>query len=236
MEDTSFVDEINLLEFFSYIKKHFVFFALVVLFVLIIGLFYFMVVQRPIYSSRVSLTLTGIESQDSKITTNDITLNTKMLPTYQGVITSRRVLEQVVNNLKLDRSISTLANNIKISAATDSMILNITVTDSNRLIARDIANEVASIFSEEIQTLYNVKNVRILDKAVASSAPKNMNYIKFVVVSLLFGIVIALILLFVIFFFDNTIKSVEQIDSKMGLVVLGSIPDYNVLNKKGARK
>ena len=236
MEDTSFVDGINLLEFFSYIKKHFVFFALVVLFVLIIGLFYFMVVQRPIYSSRVSLTLTGIESQDSKITTNDITLNTKMLPTYQGVITSRRVLEQVVNNLKLDRSISTLANNIKISAATDSMILNITVTDSNRLIARDIANEVASIFSEEIQTLYNVKNVRILDKAVASSAPKNMNYIKFVVVSLLFGIVIALILLFVIFFFDNTIKSVEQIDSKMGLVVLGSIPDYNVLNKKGARK
>ena len=76
------MEDINVFEFLSYIKKHAIFFVLVMFFVLIICLFYFIVVQRPVYTSEVSLTLTGT-CGDSKITTNDITLNTKMIPTYQ---------------------------------------------------------------------------------------------------------------------------------------------------------
>jgi capsular polysaccharide biosynthesis protein len=232
MDFQSFVD------YLSYIRKHAIFFVLVMFFVLIICLFYFIVVQRPVYTSEVSLTLTGT-SGDSKITTNDITLNTKMIPTYQEIITSRNVLEQVVNNLKLNRSASSLAGSIKIKAVTDSMILNITVTDSNRVIAKDIANEVADIFSKEIQSLYNIKNVTILDKAVVSDNPTNMNYVKSIILSCGAGIMVAFILLFVVFFFDNTIKSVEQVESKMEMVILGAIPDYNTMgrnNKKGGKK
>ena len=50
---------------------------------------------------------------------------------------------------------------------------------------------------------------------------------------------VAFILLFVVFFFDNTIKSVEQVESKMEMVILGAIPDYNTMgrnNKKGGKK
>lgn len=191
-------------------------------------------VQRPVYTSEVSLTLTGT-SGDSKITTNDITLNTKMIPTYQEIITSRNVLEQVVNNLKLNRSANSLAGSIKIKAVTDSMVLNITVTDSNRVIAKDIANEVADIFSKEIQALYNIKNVTILDKAVVSDNPTNMNYIKSIFISGFAGVFVAFGLLFLVFFLDNTIKSVEQVESKMEMVILGAIPDYNTVGKNSKR-
>lgn len=232
------MEEINIFEFLNYIKKHILFFVLVMFFVLIICLFYFIVVQRPMYTSEVSLTLTGA-SGDSKITTNDITLNTKMIPTYQELITSRSVLEQVVNNLKLNRSASSLVGSIKIKAVTDSMVLNITVNDSNRVVAKDIANEVADIFSKEIQTLFNIKNVMILDKAVVSDNPTNMNYIKSIFISCFAGVFAAFALLFLVFFLDNTIKSVEQVESKMEMVVLGAIPDYNTVgksNKKGGKK
>jgi capsular polysaccharide biosynthesis protein len=228
------MEDINVFEFLSYIKKHAIFFVLVMFFVLIICLFYFIVVQRPVYTSEVSLTLTGT-SGDSKITTNDITLNTKMIPTYQEIITSRSVLEQVVNNLKLNRSANSLAGSIKIKAVTDSMVLNITVTDSNRVIAKDIANEVADIFSKEIQALYNIKNVTILDKAVVSDNPTNMNYIKSIFISGFAGVFVAFGLLFLVFFLDNTIKSVEQVESKMEMVILGAIPDYNTVGKNSKR-
>ncbi len=228
------MEEINILEFLNYIKKHFVFFGLIAIFTVLVGLFYFMVVKRPMYTSDVSLTLTGASGQ-SKITTNDITLNTKMIPTYQEVITSRKVLEQVMNNLKIDKNIKSLGKNIKISAATDSLILSIAVSDTNRITARDIANEVAGIFGEEIKSLYNIQSVTILDKAVASDSPSNMSYVKSILLSVACGIVLALAFSFVIFFFDNTIKSVEQVDTKIGFVILGSVPDYNVVNKNSKK-
>ena len=225
------MEELNILEFFEYIKKRIVFFGLVVVFTLIIGLFYFLVVRRPVYTSDVTLTLTGITEENSKITTGDITLNTKMIPTYQGIITSRKVIDKVNNNLKLDVNV----NGIRISASTDSMILKISVTDSNRITARDVANEIASIFSEEIKSLYNIQNVTILDKAVASDTPSNMNYIKSIGISLLAGIIIATFVLLLIFLIDNTVKSAEQVDSKLEMVVLGSVPDYNTSGKKGKK-
>ncbi|MCI8394414.1 MAG: hypothetical protein HFH86_02915 [Bacilli bacterium] len=233
------MEDINILEFLSYIKKHLVFFALVVIFTLIICLFYFMVLRRPVYSSEVSMTLTGVSGNDSKITTNDITLNSKMLPTYQEIITSRKVLEQVIDNLKLNKTVGDLASNIKITAATDSMVLSVRVVDSNRVVARDVANEVANIFGSEIKNLYNIKNVTILDKAIASDDPDNMNYAKFLVISFMGGIFVALAGLLFVFFIDNTVKSVEQVDSKMDMIVLGAIPDYHTMSKstkKGGKK
>ena len=225
------MEEFDVLDFFGYIKKYRVFLCLVVIFTLVISLFYFLVVRRPVYTSDVSMTLTGITGSGSKITTNDITLNTKMIPTYQEIITSRNILDQVNNNLKVDVDKSM----IKISAATDSMILKIQVTNSNRVLARDIANEIAGIFGEEIKSLYNIQNVTILDKAVINDNPSNINYLKSIVISLGAGIFIPFGSLLLIYLLDNTVKSAEQIDSKLQMIVLGSVPNYNNTDKKKKR-
>lgn len=225
------MEEFDVLDFFGYIKKYRVFLCLVVIFTLVISLFYFLVVRRPVYTSDVSMTLTGITGSGSKITTNDITLNTKMIPTYQEIITSRNILDQVNNNLKVDVDKSM----IKISAATDSMILKIQVTNSNRVLARDIANEIAGIFGEEIKSLYNIQNVTILDKAVINDNPSNINYLKSIVISLGAGIFISFGSLLLIYLLDNTVKSAEQIDSKLQMIVLGSVPNYNNTDKKKKR-
>lgn len=228
------MEEINFGEFLNFIKKHMVFFISMILMILIICILYFVVIKKPIYSSDVSLTLTGVSGGDSKITTNDITLNTKMLPTYQEVITSRKVLDQVINNLKLNKTIGDLVNHIKIQAATDSMVLNITVTDENRVIAKDIANEVASIFGEEIK-IYGITSVTILDKAIVNDTPTNVNYAKSFLISLVAGLVISLACLFVVFYLDTTVKGIEQVNTKLGLIVLGGVP-LHTENQKNGRK
>lgn len=229
------MEEINFLEFLSFVKKHIVFLISMIVLIIIIGILYFIVVKKPVYSSDVSLTLTGVSSEQGKITTNDITLNTKMLPTYQEVITSRKVLEQVNNNLHLNKSISELSGNIKIQAATDSMVLSITVTDSDRVVARDVANEVANIFGEEIQSLYNIRNVTILDKAIVGERPTNINYAKSIVVSFALGLLISLAALFIIFYLDTTVKGVEQVNTKLGMIVLGGVPIHNEVSKGNRR-
>lgn len=232
------MEEINISEFFAFVKKHLIFFVSMILIVVTISIFYFVIIKTPMYSSNVDLTLTGVSGEQDKITTNDITLNTKMIPTYQEVITSRKVLEQVIDNLKLNKSVGELEGHIKIQAVTDSMVLTITVTDSNRVVAKDVANEIASIFSKEIETLYNIKNVTILDKGIVSDKPTNINYVKSILISLFVGVFLAFVSLFVVFYLDTTVKSVEQVSTKLGMIVLGGVPTHSdlVKNKRGNRK
>lgn len=232
------MEEINFSEFFAFIKKHLAFLIFVIAIVLVICAVYFWVIKTPLYSSDVSLTLTGVSGDQDKITTNDITLNTKMIATYQEVITSRKVLEQVINNLNISKTVADLEGNIKIKAGTDSMVLKITVTDSNKVTAKDVANEVSNIFSQEIKTLYNIKNVTVLDRAIVNESPININYFKTILLSFVAGIFIAIIVLFAVFYLDTTIKGMEQVSTKLGMVVLGGIPLYSetAKSRKGGKK
>ena len=93
-----------------------------------------------------------------------------------------------------------------------------------------IANETAEIFEKEIVDIYNLENVSIIDKAELASSPYNVNLIKDSVIYFALGLVLSCGIIFVIYYFDNTIKSVEQIEKHLGIPVIGTVP---TVGKKG---
>ena len=60
----------------------------------------------------------------------------------------------------------------------------------------------------------------------------NINIPKQVIIYFFIGIIIALSILFIIFYFDRTIKSVEQVEQKIKLPILGGVEEY----KKGGKR
>jgi len=78
---------------------------------------------------------------------------------------------------------------------------------------------------KEIVEIYNIKNVSVIDKAVVPSSPYNMNIIKQLVLTILVALVLSCGDIFVLFYFDTSIKSVEEVEQKVGLPILGSVPD-----------
>ena len=82
------------------------------------------------------------------------------------------------------------------------------------------------IFSEEVKTIYNVSNVSILDTPSIASRASNMGLQKSIFVSFALGVILSCILLFITYYFDTTIKNANQIEAKVDVPVLGSIPDY----------
>ena len=77
---------------------------------------------------------------------------------------------------------------------------------------------------KKIQKIYNLNNVSIIDKAEDAIAPYNVNYLKDNVIYILAGLVLSCGTIFIFFYFDTTIKSSEEIESKLGLNVIGSVP------------
>ena len=114
---------------------------------------------------------------------------------------------------------------IQVTSVADTEIIKITVSDINKKNAKVIADEAANVFVEEIPELYSISNVSILDSAEVANSPYNINVKKQLILYLLIGLVLGCGIVFIIYYFDRTIKSVEQVEMKIGLPILGVVQE-----------
>ena len=216
------MEEINLKEVYSYFKSRLLWMILAIVVIVIIGNVYTILTRIPMYQSNTTIVLVGESKKEYSQT--DSQLNQNLIGTYSEIITSRKVLQQVIDNLKLKMTVDELSQNITTSSVEDTEIIRITVNNEKKKMAAEIANEVADVFSDEIQDIYNLENVAIIDKAEVAKEPYNINYVKDNVIYLMIGVVLSFGVVFVMYYFDATIKSSEIVEEKLGLTVIGIVP------------
>ena len=234
------MEEINLKDLFVYFISK-IFIVIITFFIAVsVSIVYSKFVKVPRYSSYTTIVLTRSgdtsSEQNASITQNDITLNQKLVATYREIIKSRRVLGQVKDNLGLDISVSELSNNISVTNPDNTELIKIKVTGKKKDEVKDITNEIARVFSNEIEDIYDIKNVSIIDTAIEANSPYNMNLVKETVIAGLIGFVIGFGIVFVMFYFDTTIKNAEEIQTKMGLPLLGVVPKVDTGKKNKKKK
>ena len=222
------METIDIKEMLDYFKSKISIIILITVVVGIIGCIYGLFIQVPVYKSSAKIVLI---SDSSEMTNNEISLNKNLVGTYTEIIKSKRVLNQVIDNLGLDYSYSKLYGNVEVSSVTNTEVIVITVTDTDKTLAKHITNEIATVFEKEIPELYNISNVNILDTAEEASAPANISVAKQSVLFIMVGLVLGLGLVFILYYFDRTVKTTEQVETKIGLPVLGTVQDFN----KGAK-
>lgn len=220
------METIDLKDMFSYFKSKI---SIIVLFIVVVGIMgclYGLFIQKPVYKSSTSIVLISESQTGATLTYNDVSLNQNLVSTYSEIIKSRRVLNQVIDNLSLDYSYSNLSNNVEVSSVTGTQIIKISVSDRNNKTAMKIADEIAKVFAKEIPELYNISNVNILDYAEAASNAYNVNFIKQSIIYLLVGLVLGLGITFVMYYFDRSVKNISQVEDKIKLPVLATVREY----------
>ena len=225
------MEEINIKDFFDYYKKYTILVVMVVLlFILGIGL-YDKVFKTPLYSTYTTLVLVKDETTDSvdTISQSDIILNQKLVSTYREIIKSRLVLDQVIHNLNLSYTLEQMQKMIDVQSKEDTEILKITVTDSDEKMASKIANNLAEVFDHEITKIYKLNNVSIIDKAEVPKYPSNNHFVRDLILAALIGFTGTSAIIFIIFYFDDTLRSVEEVENEIGTPVIAKI--YKDSNK-----
>jgi capsular exopolysaccharide synthesis family protein len=213
-----------------------IYIAFILLLCFSIGYFYSYYYVTPMYQASATVVLVQNEnteqevSADSSITQNDINLNKNLLSTYIKIATSDKVLERVISELNLDMSIDSLKELVSVEAVNSTQVFKITVSNVDKELAPAIANHLLEVFSEEVQSIYNMNNIYTMDQAEVSNTPYNINHIKDLTLFTMIGVVLSCILVFVIYMFDNTIKSEKDIEDYTNLSVLSSIPLYSTKN------
>ncbi len=203
-------------------------FITIVLFIFV-GYFYSFYYVTPMYESSATVVLTQNDKVDitqEAITGSDITLNQNLLSTYTKLTKSDRVLEQVIKNLKLNMSLQDLSNLITVQSMNNTEVFKITVKSNNNELAANIANEVVEVFSKEVEILYNMNNVYIMDLAEVTNVAYNINHIKDIIMFAVAGLFTSLVMVVIIYLLDTTIKCEEDIEGYAKLSVLSTIPTY----------
>ena len=178
----------------------------------------------PEYKSSSTIVLSSNSSDTTTITSSDVTLNKNLVSTYSQIAKSRSVLETVIDYYHLDMTYEQLSKKITVSQVTDTEIIQIAVTDPDAQLAANITNKIAEVFANQVSDIYNMKNIKILDVAIKTTKPYNIDYIKQFFLSLAVGLGLSLVIVFMFYFFDNTIKTIEQVEAKLELPILGRIP------------
>ncbi|MBD9098406.1 hypothetical protein EGP98_02220 [bacterium] len=221
------MEEINLMEFFDYYLARVVYVLATILAFVLLGSIYSFVIKKPLYQSSTTVVLARSNDDTQKYTQSDVLLNQNLVPTYSNIIKSRSVLRQVINNEKLDYTADELSNLITVSSVENTEIIKVTVKNQDRELAKRIANGIVPVFTNKVQGFYNIDNVSVLDTAELASRPCNINYPKDLVIFIMLGFVLSSGVIFVIYYFDTTIKNTSDIEDKLKLTVLGTVPNVN---------
>ena len=225
------MEEINLKEFWQYYKKYILGIIIICLISVILTLVYNIAFKTPKYSTYTTIVLVKDESSSESdvINQSDITLNQKLVSTYREIIKSRLVLNQVIERLKLDYTYEKLYDEIKVEAKDETEILKITVTDDDANMASNIANEIAVVFDKEVTQIYNINNVSIIDTALVPTKPSNDNAFRDAILAVMLSFVGCSAIVFVVFYFDDTLREVETIETDLKMPVVAKV--YKDANK-----
>lgn len=214
------MEEIDLKELFNFfVKKIYIVIGLTLVF-MVVGFIYFKEFQTPLYHSSSTVILV---SEKQKTDSTEYNLNHQLVTTYSQIIKNSDILSSVINNLHLDMSKSELANNINVTAIDNTEIIKIEVSSTSSEEAKIIAKEVTNTFINKVNDIYKLQNVTVLAQPKLETVPYNKATAKYTVLSSMVGLLVGMGIIFINFYFDTTIKSVDDIENKAKLTVLGRV-------------
>lgn len=109
------------------------------------GLAFLVAQQQPtIFTAQVELTV-GPSVDNPTADLNALRASAQYLQTFTQLAKTRPFLQEVANELNLDRGIGSLPSQISVSSDTNAQVMTITVRDPNRRRAISIANSLANV-------------------------------------------------------------------------------------------
>ena len=167
----------------------------------------------------------------------DLQTSSNLTNDYKVVVTGRPVLEQVITNLKLEEeTYGSLSGRVAISNPSNSRILEITVTDPNPQLAKKIADEIADVGAAFISEKMDQDPPSVIQYGYVAKDAVSPNTVMNTVLGAAIGAFLAMAIVIISYLMNDTIMGAEDIERKLGMHVLGTLPleeaEYDGKKKK----
>lgn len=214
--------EIDLKELLFELLAHWKMLLMSTILVGAIALVYSKFLITPLYQSTSAL---YVLSKSTSITSlADLQMGTNLTNDYMEVISGRPVLDQVIENLDMDDNYKSLKSRVKLNNPQNSRIMQIIVTDPNPKEAKQIADEIAEVAAAYIAEKMDQAPPTIIQYGYADSDKVSPSIGKNTVIGAMIGMLLAMAVVIVTYLLNDTILTPEDMEKRVGLNVLASLP------------
>ena len=190
----------------------------------------------PVYAADTKIFTLAKGSADKiqdKIDYQDIITNRQLSNDYQYIIKSKKVIEMSqgkLSDMKINQD--QLKSMISVSSQDNSSIVVIRAVSINAEEARKVSQAVSSSFVSTLEELTKTDIVGIIDDPELPSSPVKPDNTKKILTGLLIGIGTAVIIIYIVDFFDTRIRFAEDIEHFTKLPMLAVVPKYGMKSTK----
>lgn len=210
------------------LKRLWLIVAVVLLTTVMVGLVSVYVMQ-PIYQASTKLIVN--KSEDfigiSQLDLNTVNLNIRLIETYKQIIQTPAIMDVVVEeNPEWGLSSEQLMAKVKVNSVNNTQVMTLVVEDPSYNRAMEIVNAVSHVFIQVIPQLMQVDNVSLLSeaKSKANPVPIKPRPVLNIAIGFVVSLMIAFGIVFLLEYFDDSIRSEEDVTRFLDLPTLIAIP------------
>lgn len=194
-----------------------------------------------IYQARATLIVNQSPQQAGVETLNlgMLQSNVMLINSYKKIVESAFIMDKVIEqNPNIGVTSDQLSSKVTVTSADESQVMDIIYSGSSYQQAAQIVNAVSEIFKEQIPNIMQVDNVTLLDKADEKDLPSSINNspILNMLISFIVSLMLAVGIIFLLDYLDDTIKSETEMLQTLDLPVLALINKINKQDLGGAMK
>jgi len=220
--------EIDLREVFLILLGKFWLILLVGIFTGALAFGFSQFVIQPVYESTTQIYILN-KQENNTVTYSDVQLGTQLTKDYAELIESRYVLESVIEELQLkainpEMDYEALLKKITVTTPTDTRILAITVSDTDPVLAMEIANSIREAAAVHIKNVMDIEAVNVVDTANLPTEKASPSVFKWTLIGGFIGAFLVMAIVLVWYLLDDTIKNSDDVERYLGLSTLALIP------------
>jgi len=221
--------EMILEDFLSVIRKRIIILLLISSLTTLTSIIYNYYHLPNIFRASTTIMVVKTQTTQDPLEYNLLLANRQLVPTYSELAKSRSVAMKVLENTKVDLSYGQYCSMVNVQMVGDTELIQMSIEDTMPERAKILANATAKAFIEKIEEIMEVNNVKIVDEAIEPSNPIKPQRLLNVMVAFLLGTMLAIFLIFLLEYFDNTLKTKEDVEHYLALPVIGSIQKIKLI-------
>ncbi len=191
----------------------------------------------PLYQSSISLYVNNRmdNTPSDYVSTGDMSASRGLVSTYITISKSDRVMNAVAEALDGAYSSKYLKSSVSAKQEGQTELFTVTVTTVDPERSALIANTIAEVLPSVLSEIVEGSSAKVIDYGRTPESRSFPSHTKNALIGLLIGVILAGIIVLVEFVTDVRIMDEEDLSNITDYPLLGQIPDFKQIGKRGSK-
>jgi capsular exopolysaccharide synthesis family protein len=179
----------------------------------------------PVYQSQASVIVDkkGDSPSNENVQYDDVMMYQNLVKTYANIGSSDRIYAEASEKLNNSVPPDMIAKRVSVAPIEDTQMLTVSAQGESPKEALNLLKAVTNSFIEVSNSVYPAGDIRIVSDGKLPESPIKPNKRFNITVGFLIGIIFSIIIIFLLDYFDDKIKNIEDVKRNFSLPILGDI-------------